>query len=83
MMTYISPEDRQRIEHLPAWARQLIRQLELANKPMLDRCVQVERKNNGLTELSRKLKDSNEALMEILRLAANCRGDYPADSRRD
>lgn len=65
----ISDADREKIAKLPVWARDLIKRLEIANEPLLDEVVKLRRENMTLAEKTRRLKDSNEALLEILAAA--------------
>jgi hypothetical protein len=72
----ISQEERDKIEKLPMWARRLILQLESANEPMVDEVARSRRELGTLQDKVRRLSESNEALLELLRCAGRGGSDY-------
>lgn len=64
-------ELQSKIEKLPTWARQHIKELEKrANEnPMREERNDLHRRNEELRKKVRKLEESNEAILEILRKA--------------
>ncbi len=74
----IPESDRDRISKLPAWVRDLIKRLEIANEPMIEECVKLRKENTILKERAKQLGESKEALLELLRRAGQG-GSYWAD----
>lgn len=61
----------ERISKLPVWAQEHIKKLEYANEPLLQECVKLRKETSQAKELHLRYKAANEALIEILRAAAN------------
>jgi len=72
----ISQEDRDRIPKLPVWAKDLIKQLEHLNEPTIKECNRLRKEIERLKDSERRIKGSNEALMEILRDAGKGGNDW-------
>ncbi len=62
-------ELQEKVARLPAWAREYIKALELKPEALVNEAVKLRRDNAVLTERAKRLSESNEALMEILRYA--------------
>ncbi len=73
MSTFI---DRDKVAKLPVWAQELIRRLELANEPLIEQAVKYRREATTASERAKRLSESNEALMEILRAAGRGGSDW-------
>ncbi len=72
----ISESGRERIARLPAWVRELIQRLEHAKEPLIDEIVRRRREASSLNDKCRRLSESLEAVMEILRAAGRGGSDY-------
>lgn len=62
-------ELREKIARLPAWARDHIKRLEIRSEPAIEEAARARQALSKAEEKARRLSDSNEALMEILRCA--------------
>jgi hypothetical protein len=74
----LSREELEKIKKLPVWAERLILRLASFNEPMADEVVRARRELGTLQEKVRRLSESNEALLELLRCAGRGGSDYAA-----
>lgn len=71
-------EMEEKIAKLPAWVREHIKHLQLRSEPLVEEAVKAGKEAKQQRERARRLSDSNEALMEILRCAGRGGSDWAA-----
>ncbi len=62
-------ELEEKIARLPSWARQHIKHLEYTYKPAIEEAARARKELEIAKEKQRRVQNSNEALLEILRRA--------------
>ena len=67
-----------RVDRLPVWARELIHRLEIANEPAIREAARARSDMVAAKEKAKRLSESNEALLEILRCAGRGGSDWAA-----
>ena len=66
----MTDEIRDKVARLPAWARELIEELEHRSEPALERATKAEKSVANLQERNHKLENRIEAMVEMFKCAA-------------
>lgn len=74
----MADELQQKIAKLPSWAREHITQLERRSAPAVEEARRQRNEAERAKDAFRNVKNSNEALLEILRCAGKGGSDWAA-----
>ena len=74
----ISSDDWDRINKLPAWARDIIKRLKSAPDVMAEEIARYRRENANLQERAKRVSEANEAIINILQCAGRGGNDFAA-----
>ena len=66
----INQETRDKIAKLPAWAREIIKRLEITSEPQLEELVRLRKENSRLSDHIKCLRERCEAMTELFNRAS-------------